>query len=173
MDSGELLTRLTIWIALAGYGIATAIVARARGRHARLSAARLIWTAGCLALALHFICALHYYHGWSHASVFRETARQTAEVFGLYWSGGVYINYLFLTAWAADAVFWWQRGLKGYERRPRWIAIALHAFMLFIIFNATVVFKAGLLRWIGAVSSVAIVLLLAFGARKGPAIEPS
>jgi hypothetical protein len=148
MSRGELLTRLTVWIVLAGYALGAAGSVLARDNMQRLAVARAAWTVGCLALVAHILCAYHYYHDWSQTSAYVETARQTAEVTGMNWGGGLYINYLFVLAWAADAVWWW-RGHDRYLRRPRAVGITLHAFLIFIVFNATVIFKAGTLRWAG------------------------
>ncbi|MBX3278405.1 MAG: hypothetical protein KF868_10425 [Acidobacteria bacterium] len=155
MDRGELLTRATVWIVLAGYALGAAGVALARNNHRLLSALRWAWTVGCIALVAHILCAYHYYHDWSQSSAWLETARQTAEVTGVYWGGGIYINYLFTLAWAADAAWWW-RGHDAYINRPRAAVIALHAFLIFIVFNATVVFKTGVLRWVGLVLCIGL-----------------
>jgi hypothetical protein len=93
--------------------------------------------------------AYHFYHNWSRASVYRETARQTAEVTGIDWGGGVYFNYALVIGWIIDAAYWRFRGLDAYRNRPPWLAAAWQFFLFFIVFNATVVFKTGALRWIG------------------------
>lgn len=123
--------------------------------------ARTAWTAGCAGLLLHVACAFHYYHDWSQASAYRETARQTAEVTGMNWGGGLFINYALIIGWIADAV-WWRRGLEAYRNRPRWLVAAWQGFLIFIIFNATVVFKTGPLRWIGSGLCLWLVFLWLF-----------
>ena len=148
MDIGELLTRLTIWIAIGGYTISVCLMLLFRENQTWQARARLVWTIGCAALIAHLICAFHFYHDWSQTSALRETARQTAEVTGANWGGGLFINYGFLAAWVADVAWWW-RGLEQYRRR-HWLITAVWQFvMIFMIFNATVVFKTGLVRWIG------------------------
>jgi hypothetical protein len=59
---------------------------------------------------------------------------------------GLYFSYLFTLLWTADVVWWWWAP-QGRRRRPRWLSIALHGFMLFIVFNAAVIFAAGAMRW--------------------------
>jgi len=108
----------------------------------------MAWTIGCASLLAHVACAFHFYHNWSQAAAYRETARQTAEVTGLDWGGGLFINYALIAGWVID-VAWRLRGLDVYCNRPRWLAVAWQGFLIFIIFNATVVFKTGPLRWIG------------------------
>ncbi len=148
MNKGELLTRITIWLALAGYAIGASVYLLSRGRRSWDAAARMAWTFGCASLMTHVAFALHYYHNWSQASAYRETARQTAEMTGLDWGGGLFINYALLLGWVIDVV-WSLRSLDAYRNRSWVLAAAWQGFLFFIIFNATVVFKTGPLRWIG------------------------
>jgi hypothetical protein len=149
MSGGPVLTKVTIWIAIAGYFAGAAVYALARGRRRWDSMARLAWTAACAGLLAHVACAFHFHHGWSQAAAYRDTARQTAEVFGLDWGGGLYVNYALTAFWVADVCWWWGRGLDAYRRRPWPLTAAWHAFLLFIVFNATVVFEGGFVRWAG------------------------
>lgn len=149
MGSGELLTRITIWAAISAYAVGAAAFALSRNRRGWERAARLAWTGACACLLAHVACAFHFYHGWSHAAAYLDTARQTGGVFGLYWGGGLYINYALLAGWALDVGCWWARGLDSYRRRPWPLLAAWHGFLIFIIFNATVVFKTGAARWAG------------------------
>ena len=120
--------------------------------------ARIAWTAGCLFYLAHVYGAFQYFHGWSHAAAYAETARQTAEVFGVNWGGGLYFNYLFTIVWVTDVAWWWLRA-RQYEVRPRWIGAAVHLFLAFMFFNGTVVFAAGFSRWMGAAATPALLLL--------------
>ena len=151
MSKGEILTRVTIWITIVGYAVGAAAFALSRKRHKWDSAARLAWTVACVGLLAHVACAFHFYHGWSHDAAYRDTARQTDDVFGLNWGGGLYINYALLIGWVLDVSWWWLRGLDAYRRRPWPLVAAWHGFLIFIIFNATVVFKTGFVRWAGLV----------------------
>jgi hypothetical protein len=149
IGSGEILTKVTIWITIAGYASGAAVFAFSRKRYKWDSAARLAWTVACAGLLAHVICAFHFYHGWSHGAAYRDTARQTYEVFGLNWGGGLYINYALVTVWMLDVIWWWLRGLEAYRRRPRLLVAAWHAFLILIIFNGAVIFNTGLSRWVG------------------------
>ncbi len=147
MSSEEFLTRSTIWISMLAYTIGCVVFAWRQPGSDRW--ARLAWTTGCAALVVHFICAFQFYHSWSHESAYVETARQTAAVVSVNWGGGLFINYLVAILWTIDVAWWWFAGLSSYRHRP-WILILLwHGFLIFIIFNATVVFKDGLTRWMG------------------------
>ena len=158
MSSGEFLTRSTIWVAILAYTIGSIVFALTRGRINSDRWARLAWTIGCAALVAHFICAFNFYHAWSHESAYVETARQTAEVFRINWGGGLFINYALALLWITDVAWWWVAGLSSYRRRPRWLTLLWHSFLIFIIFNATVVFKDGFTRWIGLLVSLTLIL---------------
>jgi hypothetical protein len=154
MDSGELLTRWTVRLAVVLYAIGLGL--RARGWPA---AARLAWTGGCLFFLLHVACAFQFYHHWSHRAAFAATARQTAEVVGLIWGGGLYANYAFALVWAADVVWWWCNS-QTYHKRPRAVEWAVQGFLAFIVFNATVVFGSAAVRWLGLAACLVLVILL-------------
>jgi hypothetical protein len=158
MSSGELLTRITIWLALAGYAIGATVYLLSRGRRRWDVVARAAWTAGCIGLLAHVACAYHFYHSWNQAVAYRETARQTAEVTGIDWGGGLFINYVLIAGWIIDVAWWW-RSLDAYRGRPWRLAAAWQSFLIFIIFNATVVFRTGPLRWIGLGLCLGLVLL--------------
>lgn len=149
MSAGEFLTRITIWVSIAAYAIGCVAFAGARRQFDTDRWTRLAWTIGCGALIAHFISAFQFYHAWSQASAYNETARQTAEVFRVNWGGGLFINYAVAILWLADVAWWWFAGLGSYRRRPWALVLAWHSFLIFIIFNATVVFKDGLTRWVG------------------------
>ena len=56
--------------------------------------------------------------------------------------------------WLADVVWWWRAG-RRYYGRGRALLAAEHAFLLFMIFNATVVFEQGAARVGGLVVTAA------------------
>jgi hypothetical protein len=158
MSSGEFLTRSTIWISIVAYTIGSIVFATARRQPDGDRYVRLAWTTGCAALVLHIICAYNFYHAWSQQSAYLETARQTAAVIAINWGGGLFINYAVASLWTADVVWWWFAGVSAYRRRPWILTLIWHSFLIFIIFNATVVFKNGLTRWIGLLVSLTLCL---------------
>ncbi len=121
---------------------------------------RWLWTAGCGLLLGHLAAAFHWVHGWSHQQAYDDTARQTEALLGWPFGEGVYVNYLFAAVWATDAIAWWTFGIEHYARRGRAMTWCLHAFLLFIIFNATVTFKTGAVRYfaIGILIALAVAL---------------
>ena len=151
METGEFLTRATIWITIVAYAIGSVVFAFARGRSRWDSATRFLWTIAVVSLIGHFISAYAFFHHWSHDSAYLDTARQTEEVTGLNWGGGLFINYALLIIWTIDIAWWWFRGLNSYRTRPWPLVAAWHSFLIFILFNAMVVFKAGMVRWVGLV----------------------
>ncbi len=168
MTSGEILTKATIWIAILGYAFGSAVFALFRNKHQGDRIARLAWTIAIVGLLVHVVCAFQFYHEWSESAAYRETARQTDEVVGLNWGGGLYINYALIVGWVVDVGWWWLRGIDSYRRRPWFLTAAWHGFLIFIIFNATVVFKTGLVRWVGLLVCLGLCLLWWLALRNSP-----
>jgi hypothetical protein len=158
MSSGEFITRSTIWIAFVAYTLGCVVFASSRRQSDADRWVRLAWTIGGAALVAHILSAFHFYHAWSHASAYSDTARQTAEVVRLNWGGGLFINYVLASLWAVDVAWWWFAGVGAYRRRSWWITLLWHSFLIFIIFNATVVFKDGMTRWVGLLVCLTLVL---------------
>src|ERR1041385_2269517 len=158
MMSGEFLTRSTVWISILAYTIGCVVFATSHKHPDADRWARLAWTMGCAALVAHFICAFQFYHAWSHDSAYLETARQTAAVFRINWGGGLFINYAVVMLWTADVTWWWFAGLSSYRRRPWLLTQGWHGFFIFIILNATVVFKEGAARSIRLLVCLTLVL---------------
>ena len=148
MNRGELLTRLTIWLALCASAIGAGILLLSRDRSRWLSGARLAWTLGCAFFLAHVASAFTYYHHWSHAAAYRETAQRTGELTGLRWGGGIYLNYLFAIAWVVD-VGWWWLAPEGFSARSPRVNAIWQGFFLFMVFNGAVVFGTGPVRWLG------------------------
>jgi hypothetical protein len=149
MDTGELLTRWTVRLAVALYVASLALRRWPRWR-------RLAWTLGCGCYLLHVAFAFEYYHHWSHDEAYASTARQTAEVTGLDWGAGLYVNYAFTLIWLADVAWWWVAP-ASYASRPRWLEWSIQAFLGFIVFNATVVFASGFSRWLGIAACLLLI----------------
>lgn len=154
---------------MVAYAVGTALFLFSRNRSQLLYTARATWTMGCISLLAHFICAFHLYHDWSHTLAYLDTARQTNDVVGLNWGGGIFINYLVLIAWIVDVGWWWLGGIESYRKRNWFWVIVWHGFFIFIIFNATVVFKDGLVRWMGLLISLFLLISWLLISRQAPA----
>ena len=165
MSSGELATRWAVRAALTLYALALAVRINAHGRSTWMSCARLTWTAGFVAFVVHVACEFHFFHHWSHAAAYADTAEKTAAMTGMIWGGGLYINYVFALVWGLDFAWWWA-STAGYQSRSRAVEWPVQAFMAFIAFNATVVFGSGAIRWGGAAACVLLIVALFFGNRR-------
>jgi hypothetical protein len=155
LSGADAVVRASVWLAVLCYPAGPA------GRLGRLPRlARAAWTAGCLAFLVHVAASFHVHYGWSHTVALRETARQTAELTGHAVGAGLYVNYLFAALWALDALWWW-RDPRSHRGRAAAIDLGLHAFLLFVLFNGTVVFARGPVRWLGAAATLAGVATLA------------
>jgi hypothetical protein len=149
VETGAELTRWTVWLAVAAYSVRVALSLAGKADDERGErVARWIWTTGCVLVWAHVACAFEFVHHWSHESAYSHTARETAGKIGIAWGGGIFFNYLFMLLWAGDVLWWWRQP-ASYRRRPLLIAVALHAYLAFILFNATVVFKDGWVRYVG------------------------
>lgn len=95
----------------------------------------IFWAASWALCLVHVLFAYHFEHHWSQAAALRHTAELTDKVVGVYWSGGLYINYLFLAVWAGDV-------LKCCRRQEP-SGIGMQLVTAFMMFNATVVFGPG------------------------------
>jgi hypothetical protein len=153
-----LLTKITIWLSLAGYVVGLNALTVAKGRQQWLNISRHALTLGCLLLIAHIALAFHYYHHWSHTAAWLETARQSKAVTNLNWGGGLYVNYLLAVLWLGDVLWSWVAP-QHYQMRPRWITATWHGFVLFMIINATIVFGSRPARWLGIAILFEIALL--------------
>jgi len=166
---GEQFTRWTIRLALTCYVfcLAAAIARRGWTNKSWNDAVRIVWTAGCALFVVHVVAAFGYYHHFSHRAAFDDTAKQTADLLGFAFGGGIYFSYLFLAVWVLDVVWRWVAAAS----RPAWLDWPLHLYMFFIAFNGAIVFEGGVSRWGGIVACVllaGILVLKACGRRKPP-----
>jgi hypothetical protein len=155
--TGEAFTVWSVRAATLLYIAALALWLTATGSRAGRTA-RLAWTTGCLLYLAHVYAAFEYFHGWSHPAAYAETARQTAELLGVEWGGGLFFNYAFTAVWAVDVIWWWCDP-EHYEKRPRWTTAAIQTFLAFMFFNGAVVFASGFSRWLGVVATPALIFL--------------
>jgi hypothetical protein len=161
------LTRNTVRLALVYYVLAINLLLRMRREHWSSMNRRVVWARRCWTLAwltyvIHVAVAFHFYHHWSHA----DAIRHTEEVSGF--GPGIYLSHLFTLLWTTDVIFWWKQP-ERYACRSRWIDGALHGFMFFIIFNGTVVYEEGPIRWAGILVTGEFVVLLVLNYYRAPA----
>lgn len=154
----------SIWLALLAYF--TVVIRPAKGiDDSAFPRVRWIWTLGCIAYVIHVIAAFHFHHHWSHTEAEAHTAQQTESVVGWRFGAGIWFNHLFTLAWLGDVIWMWIRS-KEWFQRPRALSIGWQIFFFFIVFNATVVFEDGLVRWFGLLGCSLVALRArALGAR--------
>jgi hypothetical protein len=147
-DPGDDLTRNTVRLSLAWYGAAAALMLTLRPDRWQAAQgpgrlARWCWTLAWAAYLVHLGMAFHHYHGWSHARAMEHVQRVS------HFGPGIFLSHLFTLVWTLDVGCWWLRP-GVYANRPAWVGGLLHGFMAFMIFNATVVYETGFIRWAGA-----------------------
>lgn len=155
-------TYLTIWAALTLFVLAEA--GRGRGVSPFLRRrARTLSAAGFALAITHTLLAFDVFHRWSHADAVQQTAQQTADVFGIRFGAGVYVNYVFFLVWLADVILWTPARPATYNT---WL---IRAFYLLIIFNGAIVFASGWRRIAGAILVAALCLAWKPMPRSAPA----
>ena len=147
-DPDDLVTRQTARVAVLFWGIATAALLIRRRQFARAA-----WTVGCVTFLVHVATAFDRVHGWSHAAAVDHV--ETVSGFG----PGLFFSYLFTTIWLADLGWWWL-GPVSYDSRPILLDRVIYAFLGFMVFNGTVVYESGFIRWAGVVLFAVLGLML-------------
>ncbi len=151
-ESGLILTRATIWLALICYVLAQLLHSSLRIRCGIVDRSRRIrfgsWVhlLGALIYLAHVVCAFQFHHHWSHDDAVLATARQTAAVTGWNWGGGLWVNYTFSLLWIAHAV----NSLRRHPRLGVWEWCVRGTF-LFMIFNGAILFARPAVRPAGIV----------------------
>lgn len=110
------------------------------------------WTAAGLLYLGHVAAAFQFRHHWSHAAAVADTARQTRELTGIDWGGGVWFNYALAALWIADLA--WRR----VGEPPRAWTTGVQAYFLFLAVNGAIVFAAGPVRWISVAALAALAI---------------
>lgn len=136
-----LLARLAILCYLARFPLEAA---------GRTRLARIAWTAGATLLGLHVLAAFGLVHDWSHENAVSETSRQAREVFGLEAGYGVWVNYVCVVVWAADAARLWLAEPATISRRDAWFW-CVQTFLAGMVFFGAVVF--GSVWWLAPIAA--------------------
>ncbi len=119
--------------------------------------------AGWLALAVHMLVAMGVHHGWSHAAAIDETKLLTERVYGVAWSGGVYVNYTFLLLWLVMLSRWRVSDAKAL---PAWLTWTWRIAVLIVVSNAAIVFAAPSRQAAGALVTAGLVASWWLSARR-------
>lgn len=155
------MTQIAVFWTIGAATLAWAFADACRLLRRQLEVARLVWTAGAVAFAIHSVSAFVLLYGGSHTRALAETSRQTAALTGVESGTGLYVNYLFLVVWIADSIWWWTAGAAAGARFSR-LGWARFVFFLFMFVNGAVVFADGWMRVVGLLGvSVVVAALLA------------
>lgn len=127
------LVRSTAWLSFAFYIATLYGWLRWHSSTATQQRLRCLWSLGCIVFIIHTACAFHLVHHWSHRAAWEATRLQGG------YGDGVYLNYLVLIVWLADVLWWWLAPDSSLRRAP-WIQACIQGFLLFMWFNAAVVF---------------------------------
>jgi hypothetical protein len=114
---------------------------------------RWAWTLGWLTFLIHVGLAFHHAFGWSHEAALAHTRTRSGM------AEGIYVSYAFTLAWGVDVAWWWLAPITFARRSPWWDRI-LHGFLAFIIFNGTVVYETGVIRWVGAAAFALLTVII-------------
>ena len=158
-EPGRSLILWTVRISVALYAAAVCLrFSQPSKTNARLHAYRVTWLLSWIFCVVHVICAFHFQHRWDHSAALEHTANMTHRVVGIHWGGGLYINYMFIGWWGANALNLLRRhdSLGGHQSESPQTDVAMHAVAAFMMFNATVVFGP---RW-WIIPAAALILLL-------------
>ncbi len=166
-DTAHPAVRETAFAAVVGWGAAVLLALDGRYRRASRRAAEAglaaVWyTWGCALYLLHVAVAFHAAHGWSHAAAVGHV--EAVSGFG----PGLCVSYAFSLLWLLDVVaLWWSPA--RYRDRPRWVQAAVHGFMAFVVFNATVVYGGETARPLGLIFFLVLVPLEWFSGERAEA----
>ena len=119
----------------------------------------IAWSIRLALLLLVIVQAFHFVHRWSHQAAFDATAKETLDKIGFAYGTGVFFNYLFLLVWAIDLIWVWRPETLR-NRTQQVLFYAGRAYLLFIAFNGTVVFKTGWMRILGISATALLAALL-------------
>ena len=147
---GSILTNWTIYLSLMCYAVAVVCTLNRRLRGLYRGA----WSAACLLLWGHAASAFHFYFAWSHAAAVAETARQTQEVLGWSFGAGIWFSYALMALWLIDVVRLWSTSSGAKCNR---LATVVHLYAFFILFNGTVIFERGPIRWFGMIVTAGLI----------------
>lgn len=107
-----------------------------------------MWLIGALFAFGHSLGALMTFHHGSQTEALDSTAEQTQQLLGFRFGAGLYVNYLFVVVWVADAVFRLLAPMR-YLSLPSWYRYSAIGFLVFIAINGAIIFKSGPIRGIG------------------------
>lgn len=137
-DRGDFFTRQTARVAVLYWGVAIAGMLWPIA----FSSMRWLWTLASVAYVVHVATAFQWAHHWSHAKAYQHV--QEASGFG----EGIFVSYAFTLFWVFDVLCSWASS-RMYQKRHNALTCTIHGLMAFVVFNGTVVYETGFIRWVG------------------------
>ena len=123
------------------------------------NAAKHAWLLGSFFSLLHGIATMLLIHRGSHLAAVEDTAQQTEALLGVAVGGGIYFNYVFVTVWLIDAL-WWIASSSSYRSRSRWWNRLVYGYLVFIAINGAIIFESGIVRWVALTGAVVLLGLV-------------
>ena len=161
---GSVVVRATILMATVLWAWAEVLKIQ---RPRQVEPARRLWTISLTLALLHAVVAFEVAYHWSHGAASMDIARQTAAVTGIVWGGGIFVDYLFLALWVADALWWWIAPV-AYIRRSVRVERARLALFVFMFVNGAILFASHTARAVGVPSVAAVCITWALRTRRHP-----
>jgi hypothetical protein len=167
---GEWLTKVSIWLVIACYGIVVATASQAHKKTFRLR--RLAWALGGLAFAVHVVLAFSVFYQWDWAVAWRLTADQAEEFSGVRAGWGLWMNFAFGLAWIL--LGWREKRSKGGGAGCSWIDRILHGFVFFMVVMGGIVFAPWPARWFTSIVLVCAIVcgLVDLRTQRQPSTSP-
>jgi hypothetical protein len=156
------LVRVSVWLAciawFTGSGcrlLATNNEPESPGSQANAISCRSLygwsWLAGACLSLIHIAASYGFVYHWSHAAAIEATAIDSFQTTGVRAGWGVYVNFLFAAIWLSYSV----AILTGKER-IRTVDVSVYVFTAAILACATILFEAGIIRYLAAVGFLAL-----------------
>ncbi len=140
---------VAIWIAMAAWTVAMASWYLSKNGKIQ----NTFWMIGLMAFGVHIWSAFDGFYGWSLDTALDETARLTEEVTGWRSGVGLWVNFAFFAALAADFAMRVFREGGVCAKQNRIVEILV----IFMMINGAIVFADGPVRWFGIVLLVGLV----------------
>ncbi len=160
-----LLIRVSVWLALAAWFMGAGCRAMLHSRDRITQGAddqdmrelgyRWSWLWSAVATWVHVIASYGLVHSWDHQAVVTQTAEESFQATGIRAGWGVYVNFAYagiLLAYSV-AMILCRRRLAFFDSLVFW-------FTAFIVFNAAIVFKGGVLRVITSLAFAVLFILM-------------
>ena len=96
---------------------------------------------GVVFTAAHILLALGVVYDWDHARAATVTAERAAIVYGVAWPLSLYVNYVFLTWWLADTIWWW-RATPSFLTRSPLLECAWRLTAFTMVVNGAIIFAS-------------------------------